>query len=444
MKKLSSMFWMFGIASVAAVAMAAACADAPSAGAEQTAEVTGRGGAGNTVLYVWAQDAAHLLPDFVAVVGFQPGTGNYGKILSIAQIPAPNASGNEPHHVGLSPDGNHLGLGGLLSLLKGQAQVFFFDVSSPFNPVFQSAVNPTQSAITDEFVPLQTTGGFFVTMMGAADGTNPGRVDEYDSHQHLIGEWPVGTLPTDGSFNPHGITVNEGANIMLTSDFICPAHTLNIPGGDMADFRDTIRVWDLAGRAITGTIHAGTGMMEIKFIPGNMANKAYAPGYGDGNLWLINPGQLSATAVFNFSTAFPVPGTGGAFPSLTSMTPDGRNLFVSLEYFGAAGKIVMMNIENPNHPTVVQAIDLGANSGPHYVRLTNEQSQRLIVTDYFLVEDLAPGGVVQADGDHKVHVFNVARNSFSEDTSFGPLDLNNAMKAFGYNNGVRPHGAVAK
>ena len=30
-----------------------------------------------------------------------------------------------------------------------------------------------------------------------------------------------------------------------------------------------------------------------------------------------------------------------------------------------------------------------------------------MVTDYFLVEDLAPGGVVQAEGDHKIHVINV-------------------------------------
>ncbi len=398
--------------------MLAACAKPKNdnAGHEKTsvAEATGERRRTNSVLYVWAQDAAHQLPDFVAVIGFNPFSKNYGQILSIAQIPDPNSTGNEPHHVGLSPDGNHLGLGGLLSLLKGQPQVYFFDVTDPF------------------------------TMMGAADGTNPGRVDEYDDQQNLIAEWPVGTLPTDGTFNPHGITVDEGANIMLTSDFICPAHTLNIPGGSMADFRDTVRVWDLAGRAITGTIHAGTGMMEIRFIPGNAANMAYAPGYGDGNLWLINPQDLSAEPVFNFSDAFPVPGTSGAFPSLTAMTPDGRYLFVSLEYFGAAGKIVMMDISDVRHPNVVQAIDLGAKSGPHYIRLTNERSKRLIVTDYFLVEDLAPGGVVQADGDHKVHVFNVGADGFSEDTNFGPLDLDNAMKAFGYNNGVRPHGAVSK
>jgi hypothetical protein len=47
-----------------------------------------------------------------------------------------NAVGNEPHHVGLSRDGRTVALGGLLSALKGQDQVFFFDVSEPRHPTF--------------------------------------------------------------------------------------------------------------------------------------------------------------------------------------------------------------------------------------------------------------------------------------------------------------------
>jgi hypothetical protein len=43
---------------------------------------------------------------------------------------------NEPHHVGLSSDGRAMALGCLLSLLRTQDQVFFFDVSDPRNPKF--------------------------------------------------------------------------------------------------------------------------------------------------------------------------------------------------------------------------------------------------------------------------------------------------------------------
>jgi hypothetical protein len=43
------------------------------------------------------------------------------------------------------------------------------------------------------------------------------------------------------------------------------------------------------------------------------------------------------------------------------------------------------------------------------MRLTSDE-KRLVVTDYFLVEDLAPGGIVNGEGDHKIHVGNVHGN----------------------------------
>jgi selenium-binding protein 1 len=48
----------------------------------------------------------------------------------------------------------------------------------------------------------------------------------------------------------------------------------------------------------------------------------------------------------------------------------------------------------------MSVVNLGAGSGPHFLRLTNDE-RRLVVTDYFLVEDLAPGGIVNVEGDHK-------------------------------------------
>jgi hypothetical protein len=52
-------------------------------------------------------------------------------------------------------------------------------------------------------------------------------------------------------------------------------------------------------------------------------------------------------------------------------------------------------------------MDIGPSSGPRYLQLTRDE-RRLVVSDYFLVEDLAPGGVVHAEGDHKIHVLKGA------------------------------------
>ena len=157
------------------------------------------------------------------MVDFDPHSPGYGKVVTTLPLPEPGATSNEPHHVGLSSDGKILGTGGLLSVLKGQKEVFFFDVSDPSHPKFIQSADPPQSAITDEFYPL-SGGGFLVTMMGGAQGHDPGRVVEFDKDLKLVGEYPA--EPPQNGFNPHGISVRPEANLMVTSDFICPASTL--------------------------------------------------------------------------------------------------------------------------------------------------------------------------------------------------------------------------
>jgi selenium-binding protein 1 len=161
-------------------------------------------------LFVWAGDQARANPDFLAVIDFNEGSPNYGKVITTLPLPGPEASGNEPHHVGLSSDGNVLACGGLLSVLKGQKEIFFFDVSNPTAPTFLSSADPPLSAITDEFYALPN-GGFLVTMMGGAGGAHPGRVAEFNKNLELMTEHPADP-PHDG-FNPHGISVRPEINL---------------------------------------------------------------------------------------------------------------------------------------------------------------------------------------------------------------------------------------
>ncbi|HKA54692.1 MAG TPA: hypothetical protein VKJ47_13620, partial [Candidatus Binatia bacterium] len=71
---------------------------------------------------------------------------------------------------------------------------------------------------------------------------------------------------------------------------------------------------------------------------------------------------------------------------------------------------------------------------PHYLRLTRDE-RRLVVSDYFLVEDLFPGGVVRAEGDHKIHVLTVRRERLDLDPSFD-LDFDRDIGT----GPARPHG----
>jgi hypothetical protein len=390
-----------------------AAADPPSAQAER-------------YLFVWAGDQARKSADFLAVVDFDANSRDYGKLITTVPLPNPDDTGNEPHHVGLSSDGRVLGCGGLLSVLKGQKEVFFFDVSDATHPKFLSAADPPQSAITDEFYALDR-GGFLVTMMGGAQGHEPGRVAEFDKDLKLVAEHPADP-PKDG-FNPHGISVRPEINLMVTSDFICPSSTLNAVPGDPS-LRGSVRVWDFKARRILRTIAipGAGGTIDVRLIPGDPKKRAYTAGMGDDALYLIATEQGTAKAVFDFASV-----SKGGWPQLMRISRDGRRLFVSMNM---AGKVVMLDTSNPAAPRLLKVLDLGKDSGPHYIALTKDE-RRLVITDYFLNED--GSGKVHAEGDHKVHVARVTGDDLVLDPRFR-LDMNTAIAT----GPARPHGVAFK
>ena len=205
----------------------------------------------DTVLYIWAQDQAKVAPDFLAVIDFDEQSSNYGKVLKTVALPPPGNIGNEPHHCHLNSSRTILGCGGLLSLLKGQNGIFFFDVTDAKNPRFLFSSRAVESSITDDFLPIEN-GGFLITQMGAADGTAPGRVAEFDGRMHFVAnhfgtvsmfqEWPS-VAPLDG-FNPHGISARPDLNLMMTADFLLPTSVL--PGSAGPVLRGSVRIGIIA------------------------------------------------------------------------------------------------------------------------------------------------------------------------------------------------------
>jgi selenium-binding protein 1 len=115
------------------------------------------------------------------------------------------------------------------------------------------------------------------------------------------------------------------------------------------------------------------------------------------------------------------------------MTHDGTRLFITMNQ---AGKVAMLDTSQTDRPRLLRVLDLGAGSGPHYLRLT-EDERRLVISDYFLNEDSF--GKVHAEGDHKVHVARVEHNNLHLDPRFR-LDFNTAFRT----GPARPHGVAFK
>jgi len=384
-------------------------------------------------LYVWAGDQARVAPDFLAVIDFDESSPRYGEVVGTVPVPGPGSSGNEPHHCHLSADKNVLACGGLLALLRGQNSIFFFDVSKARHPKFLFSTSGTVSNITDDFLPL-SKGGFLVTQMGDHAGGTPGRIAEFDAKLRMVGEWPVD--PPEHDFNPHGISARPDLNLMVTSDFMMPASSLNVVPGDPL-LRGSIRVWDLKRRTIVRTvvIPDAIGTMDVKLIPKDPQGRAFTAGMFDGFVYLVDTIHGTAKAVFDCQTIVPhieVPVRGG-MTQLLAMPRSGDRLLFGLFQ---AGQVGMLDISDPDHPVQSSIINLGKDAGPHMVALTDDD-RRLVVSDYFLNED--DFGKIHFEGDHHVRVIKVSKNRLTLDRRFD-VDFNTAFAT----GPARPHGVAMK
>ena len=406
--------------------------DAAGSSAAESSEEEGVGDREEKTLYIWAGDQARAAPDFLAVIDFNRHSENYGRVLRTVPLPPPGNVGNEPHHCHLSADKNVLACGGLLSLLRGQNGIFFFDVSNARHPVFLFSTSAPRSSITDDFLPLPG-GGFLITNMGSASGGAPGRLVELDKDLRLVAEHPDDP-PADG-FNPHGIDADFSTNALVTSDFVNPVTTLNLWAGPV-ELRSSLRFWDLARRTITRTVTLpdSAGTMDVKLIPGDPRGRAVTTNMFTGLVYTVDPTDGSYVQSFDCETITPhveVPVRGG-MTQLLAMPRSGRRLiFASFQ----AGQVGMLDITDRNRFTQKAVVSLGPGAGPHDIDLTEDDS-RLVVTDYFLEED--DFGKIHFEGDHKVHVINVTDETLTEDSRF-QLDFNTAFPR-----PARPHGIAMK
>jgi selenium-binding protein 1 len=153
-----------------------------------------------------------------------------------------------------------------------------------------------------------------------------------------------------------------------------------------------------------------------------------------GLVYTVDPTDGSVVQSFDCEDIVPhvdVPVRGGMVQLLEMLSSGDRLIFASFQ----AGQIGMLDITNPRTFRQQAIVDLGAGAGPHDIALTKDDS-RLVVTDYFLDED--DFGKIHFEGDHKVHVIKVTRDSLTLDTRFA-LDFNTA---FPYP--ARPHGIAMK
>eukprot|EP01099_Mayorella_cantabrigiensis_P006788 TRINITY_DN578_c0_g1_i3.p1 TRINITY_DN578_c0_g1~~TRINITY_DN578_c0_g1_i3.p1 ORF type:complete len:341 (+),score=78.47 TRINITY_DN578_c0_g1_i3:372-1394(+) len=289
--------------------------------------------------------------------------------------------------------------GGLLSLLHRPQELFFWNVSNPLSPTFIKAENPPTSSAVDDILPLPQ-GGFLVSIMGAADGSSPGAIGEWDAKLNFVGEWPpVGERPSD--FNPHGVSLHVEKDILITSDFIDPASSLH-PSQTIL-LRDSIRIFKpWSNRRVTSTVRIpeGIGLMDVKFLPHHPDGLAYTTNFGSQGMviWAINTTDSTTTPVFNVSGVYncsqrdhmlhqPVAGT--------------TKYLVTNSY---SGLIIMFDTSDPLNLVLLDAVVYGVQSGIHSIEISDD-NRYAMVSGYFLDEDSM--GLLHEDGDRSIHISEI-------------------------------------
>ncbi|KAK7699250.1 hypothetical protein SLS57_012436 [Botryosphaeria dothidea] len=382
--------------------------------------------------YFWTGAGDKVHADFLATYSLDDDT--FGELLWITDVPT---SGNDPHHLGPSLDGKTLIGGGLLSLLKTQDTAYYFDTSDPYHPKFLKSNRGILGSITDE-IRAKPDGGFFITYMGSAVGTSPGRLVETDADFNIIHEWPEdveGTLNILGEqFSPHGLSVDWDKNILLTSDFVVPLSILK-PSLEIQR-ANTLRLWDLPSRKIlsTITIPNGGGIQDVKFIPGNPDSAALATAVHLGQVWIIYPFRKDAN------------GNQGVAELLYDLGPKARDTIAIYSDITQNGKFAYFTLTTANHVAALDISDLSNVKrlddpdedqpliGPHYIKLTPDQ-KNLLVTDYFV--QTGEIGLINTPADFKAQYIDVLDD--------GSLSFNRTIdfsREFENRGGGKPHSAV--
>ncbi len=325
-------------------------------------------------LLVWGSDKAHVAPDFLAVINFDRDSRHYGKVIADRsahrrQRGRQRAASRRPlprrQDAGAGRPAQRAPRPGPGVLLRRHATRAI--LSSSARTIRRARPSPTSSS-------RSKNGGFLVTFMGGGNGAKPGRVGRV-RRRHAIRGDVAGVNPSAGRFQSarrrdrRSAQPDDHQRLHLSAP-----HAPRARRRRGATCAAASAIWDLEDRSITKTIAVGdparpAGTMEVKLIPRDRRLRAYTAGMIDSKLYLVDPEEGTAAPVFDFE-AF---ATGGvpSMPQLLRINRDGTRMFVTLN---GAGKVVMLDITRPNRPRPLSVVNLGADAGPHYLRLDERRA----------------------------------------------------------------------
>ncbi|MQA12796.1 MAG: hypothetical protein GEV09_01110 [Pseudonocardiaceae bacterium] len=296
--------------------------------------------------------ARNALPaqDFLAVIDVTTkGSPSYGKLVNTVTV-GPLVY-NEPHHMQyIWHKGDPVYAGGLFSSIT-----YSFDVSALPKVTLNGGSLPTDTpggSVPDAYWVLND-GTAYATYMGGpvlpgpyrySDGSvrtgngfagSPGMVVHFDQNANVLSESPAATpkgedpkrcanLPQLGKptcANPHGISVREDLDTMITADFVEPRTLILDPVEPPSPylFRRTVRTWDISDRN-------HPKVTSVSYLPDDPQTDMKNPRYRDNSAVM----EAAVTHQPGHKGAFVQTMKGGAIyytPDITAPNPQWRKVW---------------------------------------------------------------------------------------------------------------------
>ena len=326
-------------------------------------------------LYVSTIAQSETDPDFVAVIGADPGQPDFGEIVN--RVDMPNV-GDELHHFGYSADQQRLIVPGLFS-----NRIHVFDVGSDGSTMTLSAVNENLAADSGYAVPhgvMAMHDMLLAPMIGAAnDETQPGGIVEIDDRTgefvDYFGPGPERDPNVSGPTYMYDFAMTPDGERAISTTFGSPAQCA--PGIDPTCLGDEVAVWDVARREghrqrkprheqrrADGPVHRRSQECDGR----SSTHRGRAPSGSP---------QTTTAMACSISSRCSAPTKASNFPMDMVVSYDNTSLYVT-NWFG--NTVQQFDISDPFHPTLRSTVSV---PHPNMLRLSPDNS-RLYVTNSLL------------------------------------------------------------
>jgi selenium-binding protein 1 len=338
-------------------------------------------------------------PDFIAVVGADPGESDFGEIVN--RVDMPNV-GDELHHFGYSTDQQRLIVPGLFS-----NRIHIFDIEGDGSTLHLDTVNEDLATDSGYAVPhgvMAMHGTVLAPMIGAAnDVTQPGGIVEIDDRTgrflDYFGPGPVRDANASGPTYMYDFAMTPDGDRGISTTFGPPARCG--AGIDPGCLGDEVAVWDVEAEEVvqTETLGANSGALMVRFMPGTEVRRAFINAPGTSAVWLADDDD--GDGHFDFQQVLG-PDDGLELPVDMILSYYATSLYVS-NWFGDT--VQRFDISDPFEPTLLST---AAVPHPNMLRLSRDDG-RLYVSNSLLTpwDDDADFGEAR-NSEYGIWLFEVA------------------------------------